>query len=194
MSNNNLIDRIEFTLIKNHFEKRTFIALCWQKEEHPSRRNFFACLSGDPNPAKEALESGAYAMTSMQIYNILEGNESYWWTHSKVANVLMEQVEVFLYWKLRRGRRGWTLEQATRYSTSNASQHSALNLFIFDHCNTSGFHVMKWGQGQGHGEVRLRNHIPSSWACRHGRGGHREKKNKPQDHQRKKKKKKHSNV
>ena len=56
---------------------------------------------------------------------------------------------VFLYWKER--ARGWTLEQAARYSTPNASQHSALNLFIFNHCNTSGFHVMKLGQGHGYG-------------------------------------------
>ena len=60
----------------------------------------FACLSGDPNLAKEALKSGDDVNA---IYNVVKGNEPYWWRHPKVANVLMEQDEVFLYWKLRRG-------------------------------------------------------------------------------------------
>ena len=40
---------------------------------------------------------------------------------------------------------------------------------------------MSFTEGKDLEQVRLWDHLPSSWACRHGRGGEGEKKDKPQE-------------
>ena len=54
--------------------------------------------------------------------------------------------------------------------------HKIINLLIFD--NSKSFTE---GKDLDLEQVRLWDHLPSSLACRHGRGGERKKKDKPQE-------------